>query len=68
MPLVKLSGSAPTDHSLPPHLHVEGEEALANPFDLATMPAALRGTAVSVLPERDQDTIIRALDELISRA
>jgi len=68
MPLVRRSGSAPPHHPLTPHLRVDGEDVFANPFDLATVPAARLGTALGVLPERDQDTIIRALDELISRA
>lgn len=68
MPLVRRSGSAPPDHPLTPYLEVEGEEVFANPFDLATLPATRLGPAVGVLAERDQDTIIRALDELISRA
>ncbi|MEE8663146.1 MAG: CcdB family protein [Acetobacter sp.] len=68
MPLVKRSGSAPPNHPLTPHLHVEGEEVFANPFDLATVPAARLGAVVGVLAEPDQDMIIRALDELVSRA
>ncbi|MBV1833970.1 MULTISPECIES: CcdB family protein [Acetobacteraceae] len=68
MPLVRRSASAPPDHPLTPHLHVEGEDVFANPFDLATVPATRLGAAVGVLSERDQDMIIRALDELVSRA
>ncbi|MCP1213959.1 CcdB family protein [Acetobacter okinawensis] len=68
MPLVRRSVSAPPDHTLTPHLHVEGEDVFANPFDLATVPAARLGTVVGILAERDQDMIIRALDELVSRA
>lgn len=67
MPLVRRSGSAPPDHPLTPYLHVEEEDIFATPFDLATIPAARLGTAVGVLAERDQDKIIRALDELVSR-
>ncbi|WP_046899440.1 CcdB family protein [Gluconobacter oxydans] len=66
--VVRKSGSAPPDHPLTPHLRVDGEDVFANPFDLATVPAAQLGTAVGVLPDRDQDTIIRALDGLVSRA
>lgn len=69
MPLVRRSsGSAPPDHPLTPHLEIEGENVFANPFDLTTIPAARLGSAVGVLAERDQDMIIRALDELVSRA
>ncbi|WP_130731064.1 CcdB family protein [Komagataeibacter xylinus] len=68
MPLVRCSGSAPPDHPLTPHLLVDGEDVFANPFDLATVPAARLGAAVGVLTESDQEAIIRALDELVSRA
>lgn len=68
IPLIRRIGSAPPDHPLTPHLYVEGEDVFANPLDLATIPATRLGTAVGVLAEPDQDTIIRALDELISRA
>ncbi|GBQ28792.1 CcdB cytotoxin-like protein [Gluconacetobacter azotocaptans] len=68
MPLVRRSGTSPPDHPLTPHLEIEGENVFANPFDLATVPAARLGAAVGILPERDQDMIIRALDELVSRA
>ena len=67
MPLVRRSSSAPPDHPLTPYFEVEGEDIFANPFDMATVPAARLGTALGVLAERDQDKIIRALDELVSR-
>ena len=68
MPLVRRSASAPPDHPLTPHLHVEGEDVFANPFDLATVAASRLGPAVGVLADPNQDAIIRALDELVSRA
>ncbi|AQT05760.1 CcdB family protein [Acetobacter persici] len=68
IPLVRRSGSTPPDHPLTPHLHVEGEDVFANPFDLATVPAARLGIVVGILDEHDQDKIIRALDELVSKA
>jgi len=68
MPFVRRSGTAPPDHSLTPHLRVEGEDVFANPFDLATVPASRLGNVLYVLPERDQDAIIRALDELVIRS
>lgn len=67
MPLVQRSGTAAPHHPLTPHLRVEGEDVFANPFDLATIPASRLGEVLSVLPERDQDAIIRALDELVMR-
>lgn len=68
MPLVRRSGTVPPDHPLTPHLRVEGEDVFANPFDLATVPASRLGDVLYVLPERDQDAIIRALDELVMRS
>jgi len=68
MPLVRRSGAVPPDHSLTPYLRVEGEDVFANPFDLATVPASRLGNVLYVLPERDQDAIIRALDELVMRS
>lgn len=67
MPLVRRTGASPPDHPLTPYLTIEGEDVFANPFDLATVPASRLGNALSVLPEKDQDAIIRALDELILR-
>lgn len=68
MPLVRRSAGKPADHPLTPHLHVEGEDVFANPLDLATVPVEQLGTVLGILPEREQDAIIRALDELVSRA
>lgn len=68
MPLVRRSAGKPTDHSLTPHLHVEGEDVFANPLDLATVPVARLGMVLGILPERNQDAIVRALNELVSRA
>jgi toxin CcdB len=68
MPLVRRTGTAPPDHPLTPHIQVEGEAVFANPFDLATIPAQRLGKALSILDEPEQDAVIRALDELASRA
>jgi toxin CcdB len=68
MPLVRRSGTTPPDHPLTPHLHVEGEAVFANPFNLATVSATRLGKTLNVLTEPEQDAIIRALDELVSRA
>ena len=68
MPLIRRMANTPPDHPLTPYLCVQGEDVFANPFDLATIPASRLGKAFCVLPEREQDAIIRALDELVSRA
>lgn len=68
MPLVRRSAGKPADHPLTPHLNVEGEDVFANPLDLATIPVERLGTVLCVLPETQQDVIVRALDELVSRA
>ena len=69
MPLVRRSsGAEPPDHPLTPHLHVEGEDVFANPFDLATVSASRLGNVLCVLPERDQNAIIRAIDEFVMRS
>lgn len=67
MPLVRRSAGKPPDHPLTPHLRVVGEDVFANPLDLATVPVVRLGTVLGILPEREQDAIIRALDELVSR-
>lgn len=68
IPLVTCTSRAPPDHPLTPRLLVDGHDVFANPFDLATVPASRLGEAVAILSERDQDRIIRAVDELVSRA
>lgn len=69
MPLVRCGGyGMPPDHPLTPHLTVQGQAVYANPLDLATVPARRLGGVLAILPERDQARIIRALDEMDSRA
>lgn len=68
MPLVARAVGAPPDHPLTPRLVIEGQELFADPFDIATLPAVRLGPPLGALSERDQDKIIRAPDELVSRA
>ena len=68
MPLVRCDAAAPPDHPLTPHLRVLGEAVYANPMDPATVAATLLKQGLAILPEPDQDRIIRAIDEMISRA
>ena len=68
VPLVLCTAASPPDHPLTPRLQVQGQDVFANPFDVATLPATRLGPLSCILPESDQDKIIRALDELVSRA
>jgi toxin CcdB len=68
MPSVLVGANAPEDHPLTPHMTVQGHRVYANPLDLATIPARALTTSFGVLAEPDQDRIIQALDEMVSRA
>lgn len=68
LPLVRCSYRAPSDHALTPHIIVQGQIVYANPLELATVPSARLGRMLEVLTELAQDRIIRAIDEMISRA
>ena len=61
-------GTAPPDHALTPHRLVQGQALHANPFNIATVPASVLNSPRALLDEAGQDKVIRALDELISRA
>jgi toxin CcdB len=68
MPLLHLGYGAPPDHPLTPHITVQGLSFYADPLDIAAVPVSRLGEIVDILAESDQDRIIRALDEMISRA
>ncbi len=68
MPLVRCAPGAPPDHPLTPHLTVLGQNVYADPLNIATVPTGRLNDVVGVLPDADQDRIIRAIDEMISRA
>jgi toxin CcdB len=68
MPLAVVGYGAPADHPLTPHLRVLGVAVFANPLNLATVRASTLRERVCVLEEREQDRIVRAVDEMISRA
>jgi toxin CcdB len=65
--LVRAGHGAPPDHALTPHLQVNGQAVFVNPLNMATITAARLGEPVAVLGEHDQDRVIRAIDEMISR-
>jgi len=68
MALTSRRGRAPPDHPLTPHMMVQGQPVYANPFNVATVPSVMLTTPLEVLADADQDKIIQALDELVSRA
>lgn len=47
---------------------VQGQAVFANPFDITTVPTARLKDVLEILSEPDQDRVIRAIDDLISRA
>lgn len=67
MPLMQRSSGAPADAALTPHLVVQGIAVWADPMNLATVQRRLLGSELEILADPDQDRIIRAIDELISR-
>ncbi|WP_376089547.1 CcdB family protein [Roseomonas sp. CCTCC AB2023176] len=68
MPLVRVGPRSPPDHALTPRMTVLGETVYANPFDVATVPKERLGTTLALLDDAQGDAVVRALDELISRA
>jgi toxin CcdB len=68
MPLLRLGYRAPPDHPLTPHITVQGQTLYADPLDIATVPMSRLGEVFEILSESDQDRIIRAVDEMVSRA
>jgi toxin CcdB len=67
MALRMVGPRAPRDHDLTPHFTVQGRRVYAEPMDIATVPPRLLGPVLEVLGDNDQDRVIRAVDELISR-
>ena len=68
MALRRRSASTPPDRPLTPHLEVDGERVFADPLNIATVRTSSLRELVQILPEADQDRIVRAIDEMISRA
>ena len=68
-PLLRADGAGIAEHCLAPRFVVEGVTLLPDVFNLAMVPSARLGAAVA-LPgdETDSARIVRALDELLSRA
>ena len=68
MALTRMSSESPRNETLSPHLVVQGELVWANPMNMVTLRAHQLGRVLEILSEPAQDRIIRAIDELISRA
>jgi toxin CcdB len=67
MPLLRLGYRAPPDHPLTPHMTVQGQTVYADPLDVAAVPASRLRDILEILQDSDQDRIIRAIDEMVSR-
>ncbi len=66
LPLVGQNGVK--DHALTPHLVVLDQVVFADVLNMATLPSARLRRSLLVLEESDQDRVIQAIDEMISRA
>ncbi len=68
MALVRPDFRSPPDHPLTPRMTVQGQPVYANPLNIVSIPVRRLTDVLEVLPEPEQDRIIRAIDEMISRA
>lgn len=68
VPLVRVGQSALRNHSLTPHLVVLKQVVFADVLNMATLFKARLGAPLVSLAESDQDRIVQAIDEMISRA
>jgi toxin CcdB len=68
MALVHPGFGSPPDHPLTPRITVQGQSVYADPLNIATVPVRRLTALLEVLPDADKDRIIRAIDEMISRA
>ena len=68
VPLVRIGHSAVKDHALTPHLMVMKQAVFADVLNMATLFKARLSHPLVALGESDQNRIIQAIDEMISRA
>jgi toxin CcdB len=68
MPLIRRGDRAPRDHPLTPHFVIQTQAVYADPLNLATVRADRLKIVRELLSDRDQDRVIRAIDEMISRS
>ena len=68
-PLILAQASRVREHYLAPRFAVAGLDVVMDVFNLATLPASQLGPPVASLADEDSRTrLMRALDELVSRA
>ena len=68
VPLPRVGRNDVKDHALTPHLKVLDQAVFADVLNMATLPNARLKHSLLVLEERDQDRVIQAIDEMVSRA
>lgn len=67
VPLFPIGPRSPIDHALTPHLRIEHSSVFVDVLNIATIRANRLGSVVAMLGDHDQDRVIRAIDEMISR-
>ena len=68
VPLPRVGQNSVRDHALTPRLMVLDQAVFADVLNIATLPSARLRRSLLVLDESDQDRVIQAIDEMISRA
>ncbi len=68
MPLVRVEPASPPDNDLTPRFVVQNISVFADPMNITALHLRQLGVVLEILADPDQDRIIRAIDELISRA
>lgn len=68
VPLARVGHGAVRDHALTPHLVVLEQVVFADVLNMATISKTRLEDPLASLSESDQDRIIRAIGEMISRA
>ena len=68
VPLIPVGPRSPIYHAMTPHLRIDDKLVFVDALNIATIHAKRLGSIVAILGEHDQDRVIRAIDEMISRA
>ena len=68
VPLPRVGQNGVKNHALTPHLVVLDQALFADVLNMATLPSARLRHSLLVLNESDQDRVVQAIDEMISRA
>ncbi len=67
VPLARVGHGTVRDHALTPHLVVLEQVVFADVLNMATLPKGRLGDVLALLSENDQNRVIQAIDEMISR-